>query len=517
MKKVVCLVLSVFILLGILTGCGGGGSNNATSTAADTKAETKATESAKPAKIVMTHIGTPSPDLKIVQDEINKLTIPKINVEVEIQCIETANYAQQVNLMITGNEKLDLMMTYPAAAAHFSTMVAQNQLKDLTELAEKYGKGIIEAINNVNPGFLDGTRVAGKLYGFTCLFDKVSGTYVSFRKDVMDKNGLDLTKVKNFKDFETILETLKKNESISPWYGSWIGLPVFVNPDDFSQNILYDSLGDGNYKYGVVMGTDNTKVVNLFATDYYRRMCEIAYDWYKKGYVYKDAATTTEMTYALVGNNATLGIVNSGETEHPLTIDARTKYPMVNYNIGNQIVTSSAMQKFTWTIPVSAKEPEAAMKFMNLMYTDAEIVNLLNYGIKDKHYVENSDGTISLPQGVVAGKNTYSVMGTFIFGNSYLAKVWAPGSPNLRKDTIEVNKAAKVSPLMGISIDNSSFKNELTAVTAVCDQYRKSLENGVTDPAKAVPEFVKALEAAGMNKIIAEVQKQVDAFVAAKK
>lgn len=44
----------------------------------------------------------------IVEEAINKLTVEKINVEVELLPISLGTYEQQINLMISGNEKLDL-------------------------------------------------------------------------------------------------------------------------------------------------------------------------------------------------------------------------------------------------------------------------------------------------------------------------------------------------------------------------------------------------------------------------
>lgn len=42
--------------------------------------------------------------------------------------------------------------------------------------------------------------------------------------------------------------------------------------------------------------------------------------------------------------------------------------------------------------------PEAAMKFLNLTYTDADVINLLIYGIEGRDYVKNDDGTVSYPE-----------------------------------------------------------------------------------------------------------------------
>ena len=60
------------------------------------------------------------------------------------------------------------------------------------------------------------------------------------------------------------------------------------------------------------------------------------------------------------------------------------------------------------------------------------------------------------------------------------------------------------------------MKTEVAAVTNVCNEYRCALEFGVLDPEEAIPQFLEKLEAAGIQKIIDEKQKQLDEYLAAK-
>ena len=55
---------------------------------------------------------------------------------------------------------------------------------------------------------------------------------------------------------------------------------------------MVDTLTDG---FGVLMNQgQETTVENYYATDEYREFVETMYDWQQKGYLSKDAATTTE-------------------------------------------------------------------------------------------------------------------------------------------------------------------------------------------------------------------------------
>jgi putative aldouronate transport system substrate-binding protein len=70
---------------------------------------------------------------------------------------------------------------------------------------------------------------------------------------------------------------------------------------------------------------------------------------------------------------------------------------------------------------------------------------------------------------------------------------------------------------MGFSFDQEPVKTEVAAVQNVMAQYRKALENGASDPVTILPEYQAKLRAAGLDKIIAEKQKQLDAWAAENK
>lgn len=44
-----------------------------------------------------------------------------------------------------------------------------------------------------------------------------------------------------------------------------------------------------------------------------------------------------------------------------------------------------------WVVPKTSTNPEAAMKFLELMYTDEDIIDLLAIGIEGRDYVVSAD------------------------------------------------------------------------------------------------------------------------------
>ncbi|MNY51174.1 hypothetical protein D3C86_1867400 [compost metagenome] len=60
--------------------------------------------------------------------------------------------------------------------------------------------------------------------------------------------------------------------------------------------------------------------------------------------------------------------------------------------------------------------------------------------------------------------------------------------------------------------DASPVKTEFAAVTNVITQYKLPLETGSVDTDKILPEFITKLKSAGIDKIIVEKQRQLDAW-----
>jgi putative aldouronate transport system substrate-binding protein len=67
---------------------------------------------------------------------------------------------------------------------------------------------------------------------------------------------------------------------------------------------------------------------------------------------------------------------------------------------------------------------------------------------------------------------------------------------------------------MGYNFDTSSVSSEITAVIAEIGKYGPAINVGTVDTESMLPKFLEALDAAGMNKIIEENQRQLDAWLA---
>ena len=79
------------------------------------------------------------------------------------------------------------------------------------------------------------------------------------------------------------------------------------------------------------------------------------------------------------------------------------------------------------------------------------------------------------------------------------------------------NDTALRSKALGFTFNSENVKTELAAVNSVRSQYRMLIECGLADPDSGIiEEYVAKMKEAGVDKIIAEKQAQLDAWLAKK-
>ena len=276
----------------------------------------------------------------------------------------------------------------------------------------------------------------------------------------------------------------------------------------FSIDTLFDTLG----VLQPVDDPDGTTIVNFFETEKYKNYCELMHDWYQKGYIEKDILTETENGSVLVKNGKAFGFLYPYKPYVETQESQVCGYEMTTVELTPPIVSTSTLVSLGWAVGRNCVNVDKAMEFYNLCYTNKDILNLLAWGVEGTHYVLDENGQATLPEGVDADNSGYNLgMGWLFFDN--FGQYVAAGNPADLYDAIDAfNKEAKSSTAMGFHWNSEEVKTEVAACTAVMQQYRMALEYGVVDPDEILPEYLKALDDAGIQDVISAKQAQFDAW-----
>ena len=295
---------------------------------------------------------------------------------------------------------------------------------------------------------------------------------------------------------------------ILPMGGAYLGV------DNFEDATSYDQLGDATKLIAVdPYGNDSTVKLN-FETPEYKAMVDMMRGWYEKGYIYKDAATTEDSGETLIKNNVGFSYFTAGEIGIEVNKAVSCGTPMTCIKIETHPISTSSCTKFAWAVPSTSAEPEAAVKFLNMMYTDARIENLLLWGVEGKDY-QVVDGIAKFVDGQDSNTVSYQ-MGEWMFGNAFLAYPWDGQPADIREQAQAEMAVAEESVFLGFSCDTSNIQTELAALANVIAEYTPTLDSGLA-PEGTYEEFIEKLYAAGAQTVVDEYQKQLDAWIAANK
>lgn len=532
LKKLLSLVLAGAMTAGILSGCGGNREDAAVQTdisgtesgqAQNETSDNTQTDTGEMTEItvVLRTLGTVDESASdAVEEAVNEITQSRINVAVDLMWVDSAKYETQVPMMITGNEKMDLMMFTPNPSTTYNTLMAQGQLMDITEYINEYGP---EIKNTLGDDLLAATSKDGKIYGVGNYGPLTFKAMLLIRKDLADAAGVTET----LENATTWTEVKDAVQAISDQTGLGLvnadvnGSVLMANPalcpgDNFSDGYVYDNLGDSANMF--MANKETGKVECMYFNEDVKEVLRRTYDWYQDGLVYKDAAMSQDFGATLLKNGVGCGMMTTTEVGGEQTSIATTGYDIIVLNPVDEsasMITTGNLTKFGFCVPVTALEPEAAIKFLNLLYTaDSGLGDLLSWGIEGRDYIINEDGLADYPEGVTAETVQYHIA-DFLYGNRLNVTPWAGNDPDVRQIQQEANEAAEVSPYLGFNVDNTGLEATLTACINVFEKYKTTILSGSCsqDFDTYYQQFLDELTANGIDDLVNAYQAQLDEWV----
>ena len=260
------------------------------------------------------------------------------------------------------------------------------------------------------------------------------------------------------------------------------------------------------------MDSSDPTVSNLFESEEYKELCELTKSWNEAGYIYPDITTDDSNTgQTLMANGLCASYFTSYKPGLEVEHNKITNCPLISAICDNPLATTQTPQTWGWCIPTNAVYPEEAMQFINLLFTDADLINLLSFGVEGYHWVYNDEGFAT--DGEHA--DGYADKSTWKSGNAYIGAVWEGDDADLYDQLKAFNNDAQKSAALGFAFDSTEYAAEYTALTSVISQYRMLLEWGFVDDVEAtLDEFNQALYDAGLQNYMDAKQEQLDAFLA---
>ncbi|MFC5530679.1 ABC transporter substrate-binding protein [Cohnella yongneupensis] len=511
MRKKSTAIAATMVLASSLTlaACGdknsGNDSNGAASPAGSSPAASQSASGAaslKPYNLTMYFPGSAQPDQKKVEAKMNEYLKDKINATIELKPIDWGAWGDKMNLMIASGEEADIIFT--AAWNGYSTNVAKGAFLPLDELLQSNGQDILKTLD---PLFLEGSKINGKNYGVPTNKELAATKGLALRKDIVEKYNIDLSQVKTIADMEPIFKLIKEKEpKMIPYY-------MFGPENGVNMINQWDYMGDSSVPGIVIKDQTSTQVVNELDLPETKERINMIRDWYLKGYINQDAATTKVFPGDQMKAGNVFAKAESLKPGKDAELTASTGLPWIQIELAGPTISTGDTTGSMLAISRTSGDPERAMMFINLLHTDKYLNNLLNFGIEGEHYDKKSDEVIDTTKGA----KTYNLGSSWMFGNQFLNYLQPNEDPQKWDKFKAFNASGKASPAIGFTFDSEPVKSEIAAVVNVNSQYQTALYTGSVDPEEAMAKYTAKLKDAGVDKIIAEKQKQLDAYLASKK
>lgn len=492
MKKV-SIFLVAAMLMGVLAGCGDATTGNVSETAESTpvSSETTVTPEVKedPVTVIMrTRCANDASDMERVLAYVNELLLEKANIQLELQLASNIKELDQMNeLSFAAEEAFDIIWMNSST---YSTYAEEGSVIPLDDLLAEYAPELLETIDQK---YFDLSAYKGEHYAVPCQQIMVTYTGYMVQKQYFDEYGKLNTHLESYEDIYPFLDWLvEKHPEMYPVYGANLENVRFLQ--------MYEQLGGAKV---VSIKKDDPYTALIAREDMYKPV-GLYYNWMQKGYVRSDMGKGVDESADLAANKYVV-LADASRPGIEAEYFAKKGVEWVKVEVGEPYMTSASVKATMLGVPYTSKNPEAAVKLLNLLFTDAEVFNALMFGIEGVHYVMDPECDTHVKTVKDSGWNVYQ--GGWAFGNQFLMYTYDTQSKTVWEETKALNDSAIASPLGAFIFDPSSVETEIAQLNAVLSEYKEI--NRFEDSAEKYDEMMVKLKAAGYDKLKAEVEKQI--------
>ncbi|MGB4660613.1 MAG: ABC transporter substrate-binding protein [Mobilitalea sp.] len=538
MKKVLSIILSLAMVIMMFTGCGKTTEDAADTTTdaavADTTEVAEATEA--PAADTGVDIseavtlkwylhGSNVTDDTEVLAKANEYLKEKLNVTIEPIWGTWGDFDANSVLAINGGDDVDIYFTCSWSADEYNAFARNGAWVRMdnpdNNLIEKYASDLWTTLPAV---LTTGATIEGSdgygVYAVPGYKDIATQNCWDINVPLLEKYGYTVDDIKNtdYYGFSEILAKVKAGEG-DDFYPLLIEGAVCERMVNNSIIVAGDSGTNNLLSYYInptdtsLEGSYGNKILSKFETPEYKKYVEATREYFLNGYIdpamgnpsqANDTRAAKQLTgeYLIGTQSYALGYETQASTERGFEVAMVPCTPAY--------VDTTSSQGAMMAISTASKNPERAMMFLNLLNTDPYLMTLLNYGVEDVHY-NMVDG-----EAVFTDKRADYTPWTNGMGNVTLLPPQAGQDTDFWDKFKAYYGSAGEIPILGWSFNSAVVTNEMGALSNAAAEYALALNTGTIDPVEKLPEYIQKLKDNGIDKVVAEANTQLEAFLAAK-
>lgn len=308
-------------------------------------------------------------------------------------------------------------------------LASQGKLTALDEKLENEAKQLKSYIHST---LFTGAKVDNKTYGIPVNNAIGEYTYLAFDAELLEKYSIDPKTIRSLEDLQGYLETIKANEpNVVPLKNTKASTDIqFLANEGFPALVSNKTVLDA-YK--------NNKLKNYFSM--------IAR---YKALGYLADATTEDNADDKTRYAVRIETGTTDEIEKRLE-GTGYKYDYSLYSVPVATNETAIDNIFCVSKYVVSNELTDVMKILTAINTDAQLMNLLTYGVENEHYILNDDDQVERTDDC-----DYFINPDYV-GNRFITYTLTGENPNKWVDATNQNKEAIVSPSLGFTSSPKKF------------------------------------------------------------
>lgn len=344
-----------------------------------------------------------------------------------------------------------------------------------------------------------------KLYAIPVMKDYAAMHYWRFDKALVEELDLDYESCTTFESIEPIFKAIKDAKNVVPFELRGDG-PSLTNAYD----MIFGEIGIG-IPYAAQGGPDENKIVCVYDDPLMISRLETMHEWFQAGYINLDAATNLDpFKYSPVK-------FGQGFYGADSIWKGQDDFEQLIVMWSGPYLSTASVRGAMNGINADSENIDAALKYQQMVNTDVLYRDTLRYGIEGTHwnYMPEDDpvspGTVQRVEGAT---DKYAPW-PFSQGSYMLSTPEYPAEKDMWDQVKKDMEGAVGTNGLGFVFDMSPVEAKVAACKTVRDGYFRALHTGTSDPAVELPKMMAEFKNAGIDDVLAECQKQFDAYVAA--
>lgn len=528
MKALISAML--VLMLAITAACSSTNSGNSNTNQGGDSSPTASSDtgqaSGKVVELKSITMGTePQSGMDEFYKKLDELTIKDLGATIRFDFIPWGDEKNQISRAIVAKE-YDLYVG--GGWSDYPNFAQKNAFADLKPLL-----GQVPELVKHYDGALERVELNGKLFGIPQFGKPGAGTEgILYREDL--RKEWNLPEIKDFATLEQYLYKAKEGFPNTP----------MINDPRVGYRIFQMIAGD-KYIFAPLTQMQGTvltvstmdepyKAINVYETPEFKEAVSIAKKWYDDGIIAHDILAaqgneTDKTKQLMLAGKKPLEFSNhfwavSGSYVPPLKVEhPEYEFGWLDFGIdlspGNVWMPSLTLTTTAISVGAHSKNTETALKFIEKAHTDRAYYDLLQYGVEGIHY-NLVDGTVN-NNGIDDKNRKPGWTGLNDGFMNYVAKFpgeWQAYADKMEKEGAPLAEKNGVYPYEGFNFDTSMLSAELSSLETARTQYIQPWTAGIVK--KSIDEdlevAIKQLNSAGLEKYMAELQKQLDEFAASK-